>query len=280
MGRRRFECPFYAKLDVEKAKAELDAATAEWHQHFARAAASVGDELGTAPEGTQFEQWASERLGIPHERVQAARERLKQAQGAHQRAASLGFHRDPGELDDDEVYTIIRTYAGGEDWNRPRTLLVKLTDLTARATWPRWQPEPPPQEWFRYRDAVIRQFASLSTEMRTAWDSLEQLFIVLRDRGEVIPEPLQEWVNRFAYRRFKRMSRRELREVEPPKARGQAREDERDLRIWTVFKWLEDGGWKLDRSVAAIAHALAMNESTVRSVYEKMRRIWAAVAPK
>ncbi len=280
MERRRFEYPFYTKQDVEKAEAELDAATAEWHRHFARAVAGIGDEIGNAPEGVEFAQWASERFGIPHEKVQAARERLKQANEAHQRATSLGFHRDPGDLNDDDVYTIIRAYAGGEDWNRPRTLLIKLTDLTARAIWPRWQPEPPPQEWFRYRDAVIKQFANLSTEMRTAWDSLEQLFIVLMDRGEAIPEPLQEWVNRFAHRRFKRMSREELREVEPPKARGQAREDERDLRIWTVFKWLEDGGWKLDRSVAAIAHALAMNESTVRSVYEKMGRIWAAVAAK
>lgn len=280
MERRRFEYPFYTKQDVEKAEAELAAATAEWHRRFARVAASVGDELATAPEGAQFEQWASERFGIPHERVQVARERLKEANEAHQRATSLGFHRDPGDLDDDEVSRFIRAYAGSEDWNRPRTLLIKLTDLTARAIWPTWQSEPPPQEWLRYRDAVIKQFATLSTEMRTAWDSLEQLFIVLMDRKEAIPEPLQEWVNSFAYRRFKRMSRRELREVEPPKARGQAREDERDLRIWAVLKWLEDGGWKLDRSVAAVAHALAMNESTVRSVYEKMGRIWAAVAAK
>ena len=280
MEGRRFEYPFYAKQDVEKATAELDAAAAEWHRHLAQAAASVGDELATGPKGGEFEEWASERFGIPHERLQAARERLKQAEEAHQRATGLGFHRDPEDLDDDQVYTTIQAYAGGEDWNSPRTLLVKLTDLTARATWPTWHPEPPTREWFRYRDALINQFATLSTEMRTAWDSLEQLFIVLMERGEAIPEPLQEWVNRFAYRRFKRMSRKDLREVEPPRVRGQAREDERDLRIWGVFKWLEDGGWKLDRSVAAIAHALAMNESTVRSVYEKMCRIWAAVAPK
>ena len=212
--------------------------------------------------------------------MQAARESLKKATEAHHRATGIGLHRDPGDLTEDEIDLTIQVYAGHEDWNRPRTLLVKLTDLAARATWPRWHPEPPTEDWFRYRDALIKQFVALSIKMRTAWNSLEQLFIVLVDREEAIPEPLQEWANSFAYRRFKKLSKNELREFEPPKARGQAREDERDLRIWEVFKWLEDGGWRFDKAVGAIARALDMNESTVKSVYEKMGRIWAAVAPK
>lgn len=191
-----------------------------------------------------------------------ARAKYEAAVEEHNRAKAFGFHRDPKDLTNEEVRNTIWANCWNEDG-----LLIRLSDLAARATWPEWQPEPPPESWIRRRDELIEQFVALSTSNRWAFDGLARLLVVLTERGDPIPDVLIRWVLRVAYHRFRGTSQ----VVEPPKTRGQQPRPDKHLRIWSAFRWLKGGGWSANRAYEEIAVALGESKVYIRRTCERWK---------
>ena len=191
----------------------------------------------------------------------AARAKYEAAVEEHKRAKAYGFHRDPNDLSNEELSDTIWANCWNEDG-----LLIRLSDLVTRATWPEWKPEPPPESWVRRRNELIEQFVALSTSNRWAFDALARLLVVLTERGNPIPDALIRWVVHVAYHRFRGTSQ----EAEPPKTRGQKPKPDKHLRIWSAFRWLNAGGWSANRAYEDIAVALGESKVYVRRTCERL----------
>ena len=160
-----------------------------------------------------------------------------------------------------DVLDSIRAFVANEGGTYP-----DLADMLV-AFWDEGHPEARNPNLPRYTLGVtaLASYLNFSHTKRWAWDALDRLFKVLMERGEPIPDILQEHVNRVYAGRVK----------PPPKPRNPryAPKDARDFRIMRVHRVLRESGMTEKRATDAILDALVnhVHEDAIRSVFRKMQ---------
>ena len=109
-----------------------------------------------------------------------------------------------------------------------------------------------PTMWDRAPDEGIDRiqlllvYWNLALSKPWAWRGLERLLLVLRERGEPIPDMLQEWALCVACKQL----------TEPAQKRGRKRKDERNARIVHAFLVLRGAhGLTREEAIERIAEA-------------------------
>ena len=129
--------------------------------------------------------------------------------------------------------------------------------------------------------ALLAAYVNFSRTKWWAWDALDRLFVMLMERREPIPEPLQIHVN-HAYRRhvdpeYKRGTKRPNK----PRNPRYAPQDARDMRIMRMYKDLRGAGMTEKDAKDNIVEALVeniddeavfhMEGDAVRKIFSKMQ---------
>lgn len=161
-----------------------------------------------------------------------------------------------------DVLDSIRDFILNKDGSDP-----DLADMLV-AFWDRGDPDAPDPRLPQYPLGVtlLASYLNFSHTKRWAWDGLERLFRVLVERGEPIPDILQEHVNRV-----------HLELVKPPRKPRNPRyapQDARDFRLVRVRNVLCGMGFTKRDAENAIMDALVdhVHEDTLRNAFRKMRR--------
>ncbi len=115
---------------------------------------------------------------------------------------------------------------------------------------------------YRARDMLVWSYWNWAFSRPWAGEGLRRLLITLRERGEPIPDSLQQWAVDVA------SGRREQLDT----GRGRPREDERNARIMHAFRVLRNQGFTQEQALKRTAGALFLSEETIRSTIRRVKR--------
>ena len=122
------------------------------------------------------------------------------------------------------------------------------------------------------RWALVSMWIGPANSKRWAWDGLNDLLVMLEDRGEPIPEPLKNWACSVVSRQHTGTFKRPRKPPEKQSNKYFAPEHDRDSRIATMYSDLICAGWPRKKIEEAIMRALdLMDADTVRSVFRKLK---------
>ena len=116
---------------------------------------------------------------------------------------------------------------------------------------------------YSVRETVLASYVNFSHTKRWAWDGLDRLHKVLMERGEPIPESLQEHVN-LTYAGLRTAPNK-------PRNPRYAPQDARDFRLKRVYNILRERQRSREDAIFDIAEATGMPAGTVDSVIDKMK---------
>ena len=114
---------------------------------------------------------------------------------------------------------------------------------------------------FPMRDILLYSYVNWSHTKPWAWEGLRRLLRTLLERGEPIPEILQEWANAKASEK-----------IEPPgQGRGRKENADRDARIMAILRAFRSKGHSLEKAKEVIADAINLSPEAVESVIKKVK---------
>ena len=116
------------------------------------------------------------------------------------------------------------------------------------------------------RELTLLRYLVYARTKRWAWDGLDRLHKVLMERGDKIPEVLQNHINDAYHELLKRPPNPRRSPVFSPK-------DDRDFRIMVVIRYLRERRTR-EQAIADVAEAMRVKEGRVASVVRKMERFW------
>ena len=123
------------------------------------------------------------------------------------------------------------------------------------------------------REIMLLRYLVYARVKRWAWDGLDRLHKVLMERGEPIPEPLQNHVNEAHHGLLKQPSN-------PNRNPRYAPQDDRDFRIMHVVRALCGQGRTREQAIAEVADAMGKKGDTVESAVKKMEGFWPAAVKR
>ena len=162
----------------------------------------------------------------------------------------------------------IRTFVENEDGGHP-----DLSDLPK--FWDAIGPDAPAKvvDGSTFPGVTERELALLrylvyarTNNKRWAWDGLDRLHKVLMERGDKIPEPLQNHINE-AYHGLRK------RPPNPERSPEYSPKDDRDFRIMLAIRYLRKRRTR-EQAIADVAEAMRVKEGKIESVVRKMDRFW------
>ena len=145
----------------------------------------------------------------------------------------------------------LRAYLHGRDPQNP-----PFWDLVARWDLAREAPNPA-----QSRGLLLIWWCAASKSERWAWDGLRKLLRTLLERPERTPQSLKVWALDVASGRLPR----------PPTPVGRPAEDERNVRIYYTFQFLQLQGVSRKRALEKIGKEMHRSPKTIDSAQQRAR---------